>query len=166
MSDHPSSFILHPSSFIHAAGAARRDGFSLLEIILALAILCGAMTVLGELSRLGMRNAEYARDVTQAQLLCECKLAEITAGLTLPEPAQDVRFEPQDEETEAESEWLYSVEVNSVGEEGLVEVRVTVTKDMPAEKRPAQFSLVRWLVDSGAALSEKAVGTESAAESR
>ena len=54
-----------------------RGGFSLLEVILALAILIGILAVLSELVGLGVRNARVARAMTQAQLLCESKLAEI-----------------------------------------------------------------------------------------
>ena len=122
-----------------------RDAFTLLEIILSLAILCGAIATLGELSRLGMRQAEKARDLTQAQLLCQSKLAEITAGLAPAEAQESVPFEPTDDE--AESEWLYSIEVNPAAEAGLLEVRVTVTKDLPETRRPVEFSLVRWVVD-------------------
>ena len=122
-----------------------RAAFTLLEIILSLAILCGAIATLGELSRLGMRQAERARDLTQAQLLCQSKLAEITAGLAPAEAQESVPFEPT--ENQAESEWLYSIEVNPAAEEGLMEVRVTVTKDLPETRRPVEFSLVRWVVD-------------------
>jgi general secretion pathway protein I len=64
----------------------KSGGFSLLEVILALAILTGAVAVLGEIVRLGIRNAQVARDTTQAQLLCESKLAEITAGIIPSDP--------------------------------------------------------------------------------
>ena len=36
----------------------RPQGFTLLEVILALALLAGAMAMLGELCRLGLRNAQ------------------------------------------------------------------------------------------------------------
>lgn len=137
----------------NASGRPAPSGFSLLEVILALAILCGAIATLGELSRLGMRSAERARDMTQAQLLCESKLAEITAGLTPAESEQDVPLETSDDETE--TEWLYSVEVTPLDDEGLMEVRVTVTKDLPPEKRPVEFPLVRWMVDESVVSSEE-----------
>lgn len=131
----------------------RRAGFSLLELILALAILCGAIAMLGELSRLGMTYADYARDATQAQLLCQGKLDEIVAGVSLPEAEQDVPFDPIDE-NEIQSEWLYSVEVAPLDEEGLTEVRVTVSQDVPAQKRPVEITLVRWMIDSSMTSSE------------
>jgi type II secretion system protein I len=140
-----------------------RDGFTLLELILALAILCGAITALGELSRGGMRYAQRARDMTWAQLLCESKLAEIAAGLTPAEPQDSVPFETT--EDGAESEWLYSVEVAPLDEEGLIQVRVVVTKDVPAGKRPVEFPLVRWMVDPSIETTEAATSAESGSTS-
>lgn len=134
----------------------RRAGFSLLEVILALAILAGAIATLGELSRLGLRNAQYAREVTEAQLLCESKMAEIAAGLTPAESQEDVPLAAGSEEESGESEWLCTIAVGpddangvaAVDMEELTPVRVTVTRNLPAEKRPATFSLVRWISSS------------------
>jgi type II secretion system protein I len=116
-----------------------------LEVILALAILAGAIAVLGELSRIGMENARVARDMSYAILLCEGKLDEIAAGVTPAEPEQQVPFEPLTDS--ADSEWLYSIDVASMSDDGLMEIRVTVTQDMAVQARPVEFSLVRWMVD-------------------
>jgi general secretion pathway protein I len=139
-----------------------RDGFSLLEVILALAILAGAIAVLGEVSRNGLNNARIARDVTEAQLLCESKLAEITVGITLPEPVTDVPFETTDDPNQID--WLYSIEVEPLDNQGLLMVRVTVVKDLPPEKRPTEFSLVRWVADPNMEMSEEAVTDEASSE--
>lgn len=114
-----------------------RGGFSLLEVLLALAILLGSIVVLGELARLGMRNAALARGQTQAQLLCESKLNEILCGL---EPARTVRDVPF-----ADLEgWLYRVEVEELADLGLTSVQVTVVEDVPLRRHPIEFTLVRW----------------------
>ena len=118
---------------------AGRDGFSLLEVILALAILGGAIAVLGEAARLALRSAEYTRDLARAQLLCESKLSEIVAGIT---PAQTTERASLGTATDpSEPAWLYSIETASAAEPGLLSVRVTVMRDLPAEKHPARFSL-------------------------
>ena len=70
-----------------------RRGFTLLEVILALTILAGAMAVLGEISRLAMQNATGARDLARAQLLAESKLAEIQAGITSPDAVENTAFD-------------------------------------------------------------------------
>jgi hypothetical protein len=119
---------------------SRSAGFSLLEVVLALAILVGAIAVLGELVRLGTINAGSARDLTKAQLLCESKLAEISAGILLPEVVQGVPCE-------YDPEWLYSIDMQASDMPGIVVLRVTVTQDLAPNQRPAEFSLVRWMQD-------------------
>ena len=118
-------------------------GFSLLEVILALAILGGAIAVLGEAARLALKNAGLARDMARAQLLCESKLSEIVAGITPANPTERATFGTGTDPNEPA--WLYSIETASLEEEGLMSVRVTVTRDLPAEKHPVRFSLVRWI---------------------
>jgi hypothetical protein len=120
-----------------------------LEVILALGILGGAIAVLGEVARNAMENARYARDLTIAELLCETKMAELTSGITALEMVVD---EPCDTTDDPDAvDWLYTIEVEPIDtESGLSAVRVTVVKDVPTEKHPAQFSLTRWIVDSTA----------------
>src|SRR5690242_4550584 len=62
------SFVIGHSSFVIPANSSARccpkpssAGFSLLEVVLALAILTAAIAVLGELVRSGLRNAQLAR---------------------------------------------------------------------------------------------------------
>jgi len=128
----------------------RREGLTLLEVILALAILAGSLAVLGELAGRSMRNAEVARATSEAQLLCETKLAEIAAGITPPNPLSDAPWQSaSDLEIETNEEWRYSVEVESTNLDGLLAVRVTVSQDRPPQKKPLSVSLVRWIVDPG-----------------
>jgi len=111
---------------------ACRTGFSLLEVILALAIIGGAVAVLGEAARLALRNAAYARDMARAQLLCESKLSEIVGGVTPAEPVSRAVIARSTDS--GEPAWLYSIETTTLAEEGLLSVRVSVTRDLPAEQ--------------------------------
>jgi len=132
---------------------APRRGFSLLEVILALGILTGAMVVLGELARLALHNAAMARDLSRAQLLCESKLSEITAGITSPTSIQATPCESQFDVSGPQ--WLYGIEVFSVDDQqGLLGVRITVAQDLPPEQRPVTVSLTRWIPDPSADLSQ------------
>jgi len=124
-------------------------GFSLLEVILALAILTGAIAVIGELVRIGTRNAEAARDLTRAQLLCESQLAEIASGLAT---AEAVTMSPCPDD----QDWLYSVAVESTAETGIVAVRVTFTRNLPNQQQPLEFSMVQWMPDPATATSTDA----------
>jgi general secretion pathway protein I len=127
----------------------KRGGFSLLEVALALAILGGAIAVLGEANRLALRSASAARDLAHAQLLCESVLAEVVSGVI---PAESVDQTPFDESTTDsldpnEPQWVYTIETNETDEPGLISVRVMVTRDMPVAQHPVQFSLTRWVPD-------------------
>jgi len=128
-------------------------GFSLLEIVLALAILGGAMAVLGEIVRNGMENARVARDMTDAQLYCESKMAELAAGLITTDPVADAPIEPMAESvlessaTSLQSDWLYSIESELIDENGLVQVFVTVSQDPTRFKKPVSFTMSRLILD-------------------
>ncbi len=117
----------------------RRAAFSLLEVILALSILAGAVATLGELLRTGVRNAQSARDLTRAQMLCEEIEAEVVSGVIA---ATAVDNTPCDDDPR----WLYSLACNS-DQSGILILQVTVTKDLPAAQHPASFTLWRWMID-------------------
>ena len=57
-----------------------QSGFTLLEIILALAILAGSLAALGEVMRLADQNASLTEDETQAQILAASVMDELVAG--------------------------------------------------------------------------------------
>jgi general secretion pathway protein I len=115
-------------------------GFTLLEIILALAILAGSLAALGEVMRLADQNAAMTRDETQAQMLATSIMEELVSGaraLTANSPAQfDPNWDPQ---------WLYSIAIEDTGYEELVAVRVMVEQQLEERLQPARFELVRWL---------------------
>jgi general secretion pathway protein I len=117
----------------------RHGGLSLMEVILALAILGGSLAVLGELVRLGTRHAEEARELGTAQLLCESKLEEIAAAAA---PCQSTSGP-----CETDDRWQFSVTTSTLDQSGLLEVRVTVEPAEPTRTPPLSFSLVRWMLD-------------------
>ncbi len=125
-----------------------RQGFSLLEVILALAILAGVVAVIGELVRSGLRSTRDARDTTYAELLCESIMAEMAAKIRTPESVQEapcsdlIEGSPTDQ-----SRWLYSLEVNPAIEEGLLELRLRVYADLPDDPNPPECMMVRWMPD-------------------
>lgn len=123
----------------HARRRAR-GGFSLLEVILALAILVAALAVLGELIRSGVRNAQMARDLSRAQVLCESKLGEVFAGAI---PAEKTSHSAIPEEPG----WLYSIERDASGSSGLIKINVTVEQDPAQQRYPVKFTLAQWMRD-------------------
>jgi general secretion pathway protein I len=54
-----------------------RSGFTLLEVMVALAVLAGALMAVADLSGNALRNFGYARDLSTATLLARGKMAEI-----------------------------------------------------------------------------------------
>lgn len=145
--------------------ARRRGGFTLLEVILAFAILAGSTAVLGELARMGVRHASEAQYLAQAQLLCESKMAEIICS---GEQLQGVQGEPLEAAAPSQPAWLCSVETATVDEDGLIAVSVTMIQDLPPEARPVKFGLTRWILDpslQGTAANESATEEESESSS-
>ena len=127
-------------------------GFSLLEVVLALAILTATVAILGELVRSGLRNAQLARDLSKAELIAESVVYQIEAGSL---PHQAVERTPVD----LEPGWYYSVENASSGmqaQSGLLQLRVTVELTPDKQKRPTKFSVVRWLRDPALVLAQQA----------
>ena len=129
-------------------------GFTLLEVMLALAILAGALAVLGEFGRMGMQSAKTSRDLTRAELLCESVMSEISVGILTTDPVQRAPVvDPVqgtsvgNTQTDDVAPWVYSIDSETIDQDGLLAVTVTVTQDMPAAQRPVSFTLVRWMLD-------------------
>jgi len=115
-------------------------GFTLLEVILALAILAGAVAAIGELVRVGVHNAEVARQLTRAEMLCESISDQIAGNAISATSASGVQCDD-------DPRFLYSVSVDQANQSGLLTVQVTVVRDLPAEQHPVPFKITRWMID-------------------
>jgi len=118
-------------------------GFTLLEVILALAILAGSVVILGQVMRLASRNAADAHAETRAQILAASKMDEIISGMV---PREDAVREPLD--VEDTMPWLFSVTLTDTTFEGVTAVEVLVEQELEKQFHPARYRLIRWLVDS------------------
>ena len=114
-----------------------RRGLSLMEVIVAIAILGGALTVIGNLVFLGSRAASNARWYSEAQILCDTKMAEVSAGVL---PLQSTAATPIEENPD----WLYSVEIGQTEVTGLLSVTVTVQQSPTVTSNPTPITLMRW----------------------
>jgi general secretion pathway protein I len=146
------SVVRNPGSVPFSGRRRRNAGLSLLEVILAIAILGGCIAVIGELVRLGARQAEEARELTTAQLLCESKLEEIAAGVYAPESVGNVPFE-------TDPRWSYSIEVGSLDTQNLIQVTVSAQQIDGSRLIPLSFSLTRWMLDPTLEAELAALGT-------
>lgn len=110
-------------------GRHYRRGLSLLEVVLAIAIMGMAMIIIGNLVSLGSTSAGVTKWRSEAQLLCNTKMAEISAG-ALPLESVTTASIPE------KPEWAYSVQVQSSDLTGLLLVQVSVA---PVDMTAARF---------------------------
>ena len=115
-----------------------RKGLSLLEVILAIAILGVSMAVLYQMLGVGYRSAIETRARTDANILLDTKMAEVAAGVIPLENAGGV-------EIAENPDWEYSVDVAEADQIGLLSVTVTVQQTQVA--RPLAISVVRFMAD-------------------
>lgn len=120
-------------------GAARR-GLTLLEILLALAIFFGSMTLLSQLAWSGSRAAVQARLRSQAILRCETKLAEVAAGAEKLNPQSRVPFTDN-------PKWTWSLVIAETMYPDLLQLDVTVAHEGGSSLGNVQYTLRRWMRD-------------------
>ena len=131
----------------------QRRGFSLLEILLALAILGGSLAVLSQIIGTGADSASSARDLSLARLICQAKLAEtLVSGITpVPVPSTPVAS-PDSSST---TPFFYAVDVAPGAIDGMLAIRVSVqAQDPDGGPALASFSLTRWIIDPALGLAE------------
>jgi prepilin-type N-terminal cleavage/methylation domain-containing protein len=116
-----------------------RQAFTLLEVILALVILGGALVVLGEVTQLASRSAIEARAETQAQVLAASVMDQVLAGVIPRENASRQALEVDDDVP-----WLYSLTVGTSPLTGIIPVEIVIEQDLEARLNPVKFRLVRW----------------------
>ncbi len=116
-----------------------RRAFTLLEVILAIAILGVSLAILGEGFRAGLRNIDEAKHEVRASLVAESILSQVACGEILPENAGEVAyiFDPN---------WVYSItsEPPTNGLDGLLSVSVSVHH---VSQPKYGVTMSRWLTD-------------------
>jgi len=125
------------------ANQSKPTGFTLLEVILALAILAGSVAILGQVMRLASRNAADAHAETRAQILAATKMDEILSGMV---PQEEAVREPLD--VEDTMPWLYSVTLTDTEFEGVTAIEVLVEQELEKQFHPTRYRLIRWMADT------------------
>ncbi len=135
----------------------RRSGFSLLEVVLALAILAAAFAVLGQLTSVGVRAAIEAHDIASAETVADTIMSEILAGILPPDPViqSPVTTDPQ---------WVYSVALEPTPHLGTLNLVVLVEHVSPTRRR-SRFQLARWIRDPSLEIPADEPNTDASEES-
>jgi prepilin-type N-terminal cleavage/methylation domain-containing protein len=143
-----------PYPTIRRRKSQHHRGFTLLEVILALAILAGAVAVLGEIMAIAGRHARETQAETRAQLFAASVMDEMLAGVT--EVAQLSR---QALETTDTVPWVYSVVVNTTTITGLSSIEVLIEQDLEPQFNPVKYRLVRYYAEPVTPTDASAAGT-------
>ena len=142
-----------------------RHGFSLLEILLALAILGGSLAVLSQIAETGTSAAREARALSMARILAQAKMSEVLLNSTLgqtPTTVIDAQAEPFD--SQATSIFIYSTEVAPAPLDGMLAIRVSVQAQNTNGGIQANYQLTRWMIDPALGLEEAEAEEEAAKE--
>jgi len=160
-----------PLAFAGRTSPVTRGGFSLIEVMIATAILMGSAVVLARLAGMGRDQSQKASLHSEAQQLCEQTLNELLLGMRpmeliesmplipLPAPIEEITDEvnPQDpfsaqEEAvkpmahETNPEWRHSIRTEQLaGKPGMWALTVEVQQGDQTLPRPIRFSLTRWI---------------------
>jgi general secretion pathway protein I len=123
----------------HPELGRRRPGFSLLEVLVALAIFLFALVGIGRLITWGGDQALEVKFKSQATKLCQAKLSEVIAGAVALSSQSDV---PLDEDPS----WTWSLDAEQGNFPGLWNVTVRVNRTRPGGAR-LEASLSRMVLD-------------------
>jgi prepilin-type N-terminal cleavage/methylation domain-containing protein len=143
----------------------KRNGFSLLEILLSLAILGGSLAIIAQIADSGVSAAREARDLSLARILCQAKLSEVLLNATLgqtPQPVFDASAEPFD--SQSQTVFTYTIEIQPASLDGMLMIRVSTVAATSQGKQIASYSLDRWLIDPAIGLVEAEMEEEAAKE--
>ena len=121
-----------------------RTGLSLLEVVLALAILGIAVGILAQSMQLSSDNATRSQMQAQAQLMCESKMSEVVAGA--------IQIQPQDwmpiSGIVGTGQWYYSIQTMAAAQPNMIGVVVSVTDNISNPTSSSNnYQLVRWVID-------------------
>ncbi|RMF41985.1 MAG: prepilin-type N-terminal cleavage/methylation domain-containing protein, partial [Planctomycetota bacterium] len=128
-----------------SAAARLRRGLSLLEVILALAVLAMASAYLAQSMQLAADNAIKSRRISEAELVAESVVAQVVAGVI---PAQPVTWTPY-YTSYSDGQWVYQLTLVPTEVQGMLGLQVSVQQSDASVNNPGRYDLVvnRWIVD-------------------
>lgn len=117
---------------------------SLLEVVLALAILAMSAAILASIARTATDNGLIAHRLATAQILAESKMAEVVTGAISLQSA--VGWMPIND-TVPSGVWYYQLRTESAARKNMVGVRLSVTDQAGMSENKELFYIVRWMID-------------------
>jgi type II secretory pathway pseudopilin PulG len=121
----------------------RRAGLSLLEVVVALAILAFSIGAIGQLISMSTDRAVEVEREAQGSLLCQRKLAELLIGPNVPASSGYASF-PDDEPSL--QYWQWKADVNPGANDLVYQVQVSVQYDS-GDGRTVEIQLGQMLLD-------------------
>jgi len=117
---------------------------SLLEVVLALAILAMSAAILASIARTATDNGLIAHRLATAQILAESKMAEVVTGAI---PLQGAVGWMPINDTVPSGVWYYQLQTESASRKDMVGVRLSVTDQAGMDENKEVFYIVRWMID-------------------
>lgn len=125
---------------IDTLACSRRRAFSLIEVLLAMAILLLSLVAITQLIGIGNDSGLQARFTMRGTRLAESKMAEIEAGaVPLDSATQGGQFEGDD------SAWQWTCDVQPSNATNLYQVTVTAKRDFRGT--PFEVTIARLMFD-------------------
>lgn len=141
-------FVFNPSFATgarHAGSAARRrKALSLLEVVLALAILAMSTAILAQISWTATDNGLLAHRLATAQILAESKMAEVVTGAISPLGSAGWT---EITDSVPSGTWFYQVEATSAARKDMVGIRLAITDAIGRDENVELFYVARWMID-------------------
>ncbi len=116
-----------------------RQGLSLIEVLLSLAILVIALAAISQLVDVGTERATSARNATRGTRLAQGKMAEVEAGVVSLTSSTEGDFSDED------AAWKFSVIPEPAGPPNLYTVTVKVTRETRGQLH--EFVLTQMIFD-------------------
>lgn len=131
---------------------------TLYEVLIALAIFCGAMAVLGQAMSTGSRASTQAKLRSQAILRCEEKMGEVLAGVVPLQGETGAEF------ADGAPGWTWDLRVENGPTVGLLYVLVSATHEGSNSSAAATYSMARYVRDPQVFVIQAEVDAARAAE--
>ena len=132
----------NPSQKTRSVGS--HSGFTLLEVILAIAVLAISLTTILEVMRNAYRNADSATIESEAQIYAESILAELATGIR---PATAVQGAPLELDDQPMDEWQYSIAIEPTMQDEIVLARVLVESVREDMKNAPKVEIAQWFLN-------------------